>query len=361
MPSTLRRYAVIMAGGAGTRFWPRSRRLLPKQLLPIVSERSMLAETFARACTLVPRERILVVTAAPLARAVRRQIPALPARNLVAEPVGRNTAACIGVAALRIAHEADDAVMLVLPADHMVTNGPRFRRAVRLAGDLAEGGALVTVGIVPTRPETGYGYIEWGRRIPGTRGAAAWAASFTEKPDLRRARRFVAGGRYLWNSGMFAWRARGILEQIDAHLPALGRQLGRLAPALGTRRARRALSRVYPAMPSVSIDRGVLEHARRVAVVRGRFGWSDIGSWAAMEDLWRERRRDGNTVRGRAVSVGARGCVVFAPERLVALCGVEDLVVVDAPDAVLVCHKDRVQDVRLVVREVERQGLRNLL
>jgi mannose-1-phosphate guanylyltransferase len=350
-----------MAGGVGTRFWPRSRRLRPKQLLPIVSRHSMLAQTFARARTLVPRERILVVTGAALADAVRRQLPALPARNLVAEPVGRNTAACIGVAALRIAREASDAVMFVLPADHLVTNGPRFRHALRLAAEVAEGGALVTVGIVPTRPETGYGYVEVGSPIPGWRSGAAWAASFTEKPELRRARRFAASGRYLWNSGIFAWRVDVILGQIAAQLPALGRQLARLKPVVGTVRERRMLARIYPGLPSVSIDRGVLERAGRVAVVRGRFGWSDIGSWAAMESLWRGGRRDGNAVRGRAIAVGARGCVVFAPERVVALCGVEDLVVVDAPDAVLVCRKDRVQDVRLVVREVERRGLRHLL
>jgi mannose-1-phosphate guanylyltransferase len=350
-----------MAGGTGTRFWPRSRRRRPKQFLPIVSSRSMLQETFARARLLVAPDRILVVTAASLAAEVRRQLPALPARNVIAEPVGRNTAACIGVAALRIVREDPDAVMLVFPADHRVTGVPAFRSALRLAADLAGDGGLVAVGIAPLGPESGYGYIELGRVIPGTRGRASWAASFTEKPERRRAERFVASGRYLWNGGIFAWRAQAILGQIDRHLPALGRQLDRLRGALGTSRERAALGRVYPLLPAISIDHGVLERADRIAVVRGHFRWADVGSWAAMEGLWRRDGRDGNAVRGRVVSVGARRCVVFAPERLVALCGVEDVVVIDAPDAVLVCDKNRAQDVRLVVHELERRGLRGLL
>jgi mannose-1-phosphate guanylyltransferase len=319
----------------------------------------MLQETVLRATSLVPLEHVFVVTTAPLVAAVRRQLPGIPRRNIIGEPTGRNTAACIGLAALRIEREDPGGVMVVLPADHLVTGAVAFRQAVRLAIDLACEEHLVTIGIPPTAAETAYGYIEWGTVIGRTKARAAWAASFTEKPTRQRAGRFLASGRYLWNSGIFAWRARTILREIDTHIPALGRQLARLRPAVRSRRERTALARSYRAMPSISIDYGVLERAERVAVVRGRFGWSDVGSWAAMEGLW--RAADGNAVQGTAVAVDARGCVVSAPGRLVALCGVDDLVVVDAPDAVLICHKQRAQDVRLIVQELGRRGLDHLL
>jgi len=355
------RFAVIMAGGTGTRFWPRSRRQRPKQLLPILSARSMLQETAERAKTVVSPERILIVTTVQLVAEVHRQLPWMVPSNVIGEPVGRNTAPCIGLAAVRIEREDPDGVMIVLPADHLVNGLRAFRRAVRLAAKLAEDEHLVTIGIPPTRPETGYGYIKWGRTLPHTAGEAAWATSFTEKPERRRAERLVASGHHLWNSGIFAWRARRILEEIDAHIAPLGRQLARVRPVAGTRRETAVLRRVYPAMPSISIDHGILERADRVTVVRGRFGWSDVGSWAAMEGIWRSAKQDGNAVQGRVVTVDARGCIVSAPERIVALCGVDDLVVVDASDAVLVCHKSRAQDVRLIVSELERLGLGRLL
>jgi len=355
------RFAVVMAGGTGTRFWPRSRRRTPKQLLPIGSARSMLQETVRRARAVAPAERTLVLTTRELAPAVRRQLPDIPPGNVIGEPVGRNTAACIGLGALKVEQVDPEGVMVVLPADHLVEGLPAFRRDVRLALDLAEQGHLVTIGIPPTGPETGYGYIEWRSPLPGTRGRAAWAASFTEKPTRARAARFVASGRYLWNSGIFAWRARRILDEIERFLPALHRCLGRIRPALGGAREQQALRRHYARLPSVSIDYGILERVERVAVVRGRFRWSDLGSWAAMEALWRDGDADGNAVEGPVVAVGARGCVVSARDRLVALCGVDDLVVVEAADAVLVCHKSRAQDVRLIVREIERRRLDHLL
>jgi mannose-1-phosphate guanylyltransferase len=262
---------------------------------------------------------------------------------------------------VQIEREDPDGVMIVLPADHLVNGLPAFRRAVRLAAKLADDEYLVTIGIPPTRPETGYGYIKWGRTLPHTVREAARASNFTEKPERRCAERLVASGHYLWNSGIFAWRARRILEEIDAHIPPLGRQLARVRAVAGTRRETAVLRRVYPAMPSISIDRGILERADRVTVVRGRFGWSDVGSWAAMEGIWRSTKQDGNAVQGRVVTVDAHGCIVSAPERIVALCGVDDLVVVDASDAVLVCHKSRAQDIRLIVRELERRGLNRLL
>jgi mannose-1-phosphate guanylyltransferase len=353
------RFAVVMAGGTGTRFWPWSRRQNPKQLLPIAGTRSMLQETVRRARAIAPPARTFVVTTAALVRQVRRQLPDVPARNIIGEPVGRNTAACIGLAAMHVERAQPGGVMVVLPADHLVRDLPAFHRALRAAVDLASQDQLVTIGIEPDRPETGYGYIRWGRPIPGTRGQAAWAADFTEKPTRERAARFLASKRYLWNSGIFAWSARRILEEIARHIPDLGRRLEKLRPVIGRRAEAGVLARHYRAMPAISVDYGILERAARVAVVRGRFRWSDLGSWAAMEDLWSHDGR--NAVRGRALAVASRGCVVSAPDRVVALLGVENLVVVETPDAVLVCDKGRAQDVRLLVDEIERQGLDGLL
>jgi mannose-1-phosphate guanylyltransferase len=321
----------------------------------------MLQETVRRVRSVATPARTLVLTTEELAPAVRRQLPELPAQNVIGEPVGRNTAACIGLAAAKVAQQDPDGIMVVLPADHLVGDLPVFRRAVRLAAALAAQEHLVTIGIQPSRPETGYGYIEWGTALRGTRGQAAWAASFTEKPTPPRAQRFVASGRYLWNSGIFAWRARRILQEITRFLPALDRCLDKIRPALGTTREKAVLRRHYPGLPSVSIDYGILERVERVAVVRGRFRWSDLGSWAAMEELWHGAGGDGNALEGPVVAIGTHGCVVSARERLVALCGVDDLVVVEAPDAVLVCHKSRAQDVRLVVQELERRRLGHLL
>jgi mannose-1-phosphate guanylyltransferase len=244
--------------------------------------------------------------------------------------------------------------MVVVPSDHVIGDLPRFRRTMTRALDLAtRTDALVTLGIRPTRAETGYGYIRPGRRIAGVPGAAAWVDAFIEKPNLRRARRLVASGRALWNSGMFVWRVDRILAELERVLPDVMRVL---TPAVRTG-SRAALARAYRRLPVVSIDAGVMERARQVAVVRATFPWSDIGSWAAVGDLWRRPGHDNNAVRGRAVLLDSRGCVVDSPQRLVALLGVDDLVVVDTPDALLICRKDRAQDVRRVVEALERQGL----
>lgn len=339
-----------MAGGSGTRFWPRSRRRVPKQLLSIVGARTMLQETVARLSPPVARERVLIVTGRAHAAAVRAQLPGLGTRILV-EPEGRNTGAAIALAALRLPPEG---VMAVLPADHAIGDVSAFRADLALALDLAERtGALVTLGLRPTHPETGYGYIAAGPTVRGTRGRAAWVARFIEKPDRARAEALIAQRGVLWNAGIFAWRTAAILDALRTHVPEV---LGPLEAAVA-RGGARALAAVYRRLPAVSIDTGVLERAGRVAVVRARFAWSDVGSWAAVEALWRTPGNGRNAVRGQALPIDSTGCVVDSPRRLVALLGVDDLVVVDTPDAVLVCRKDRAQDVRLVVDELRRRGL----
>ncbi len=347
------RYAVVMAGGSGTRFWPRSRTRTPKQLLPILGPRSMLVETVARLTPLISRARILVVTARTQAAAVRRELPGI---DLLIEPRGRNTAPAIALAALALQRRDPTAVMAVLPADHAIGDRAAFRADLRLAFDTAErGDALVTFGIEPTRVETGYGYIRPGPRLPGAGGRVARVDRFIEKPERARAAALLREGRVLWNAGIFTWRVESILAALRAHLPDV---LGPLAAAIG--RGPRALAAAYRRLPSVSIDTGVLEHARGAVVMRARFPWSDVGSWAALEPLWAAGNGT-NAVRGRALPVDSHGCVVDSPARLIALLGVDDLVVVDSPDAVLVCRKDRAQDVRVVVDELRRRGLRRYL
>ncbi len=346
-----------MAGGSGTRFWPRSRTRVPKQLLPILGGRSMLQQTVMRVTPPLARDRVMVVTGRAQARGVRAQLPRLAAGAVLVEPEARNTAAAIALAALNLIRTCPNAVMAVLPADHAIGNVAAFRTDLVAALDLAERtGALVTLGLPPTRAESGYGYIRPGRAIGGRRGRAAWVEAFIEKPAPRRAAALLAAGRVLWNSGIFAWRAAAIVEELRAQLPEV---LEPLAAAVG--RGPAALAAAYRRLPAVSIDRGVLERAAHVAVIRARFAWSDVGSWSALEPFWSVRRNGGNAVSGRAVAIDSRGCVVDSPRRLVALLGVEDLVVVDTADALLVCRKDRAQDVRLVVDELRRRGLRRYL
>ena len=306
-----------MAGGSGTRFWPRSRRLLPKQLLPVLGSRSLLQETVERLRGLVPPSQILIVTHQDHASAVRRQLPTLPRRNILSEPIARNTAPCLALAALEIERRAPGATFVSVPADHAIADAREFRATLleALAWAAAEPVA-VTIGIRPTAPETGYGYIQLGSRLAGR---TARVRAFVEKPNTARARKFVSSGTYLWNSGMFAWRTATILELLDRLLRQVTQPL-RAALAKPARARPRALARAYGRVPSISIDYGVMEHARDVLVVAGDFGWSDVGSWAALAAL------DGPAgSRGHVVPVDAKGTVVFGDGRLVAVVGVEDV------------------------------------
>lgn len=320
----------------------------------------MLQETVARLPPLVAASQVMVVTGRLHAPAVRRQLRgSVSSDRILVEPLGRNTAAAIALAAVWLREHDPRATFAVLPADHAIPDPRRFRAELRVAFEVAEStGALVTLGITPTHPETGYGYIAAGGRLGRRRGARVrWVERFVEKPDRRKAERLLARGGVYWNAGIFVWTVAAILDALRAFVPEV---LGPLEDAM-RRGGAAALARAYREVPSVSIDVGVLERAPRVAVVPARFAWSDVGSWAAVEPLWRNGRGDPNAVRGHAVAVDSRGCVVDSPGRLVALLGVDDLVVVDTPDALLVCRKDRAQDVRLVVSEIERRKLQRHL
>lgn len=365
LPAPSNVHAVILAGGSGTRFWPASRRLRPKQLLPLGpgSSESLIRATVRRLEQMVPPERTLIATGAHLVEATRRELPWLPESSFLAEPRARNTAPCIAWATQRIARRDPDALVMVLPSDQHAGDEARFREVLQRALAAAEAGPITTVGIVPTRPETGYGYIEVGdARAPGLHRVVR----FVEKPDAPTAREYLASGRYLWNSGMFFFRAREMLRAVRQHLPKLADELERLEAATEAQ-SRTAVEDFFESVESVSIDYGVMEREGELDVVSGDFGWSDLGSW---ESAWEVAPKDpsGNVAPEGSVLVSARNNLVAdltsaggAGKKIVALVGVEDLCVVETDDALLVMRRERSQDVREVVAELERRRSRDRL
>lgn len=351
-------FAVIMAGGKGARFWPRSREKAPKHLLDIASERTMLRETVDRIRPLVPADRTLIVTGRSHAAEVIRQLPEIPPENILIEPVGRNTAPCIGLAALHILRRVPDAVMLVLPSDHRIGDEAAFRRILEAAAAAAlQGRSLVTIGIRPTGPETGYGYIEQGERFSAAGAEAIYRVrSIREKPPREEAERLLAQGGFSWNSGMFVWRTSTIVDAIGRFLPDLQQGLLQIREALGTDREAAVVSAVYSGLRAISIDYGVMEKAREVLIIPGDFGWSDLGSWDALWEV-SEKDENGNAVRGEFIGIDAGNSLIHSSGKLIALVGVDDLLVVETHDALLICRRGRSQEVREIVETLEKKGL----
>lgn len=351
-------YSVILAGGSGTRFWPLSRRARPKQFLPLASSSPLLVDTARRAFASSSPGHTLVSCGEAHAAAVRRLLKSIPASNILIEPLARNTAPAIGLAATHVSARSPEAVMQVLPADHAILDQRRFTASLTRAARLAERGLLVTLGIRPSRPETGYGYIELGE---GMEDEAFRVKSFVEKPDLGTAERYLESGQFLWNAGIFIFRADAILEAIAAHLPDLSAALERISSQIGKPGYRRAVAREFKRLPSLSIDYGVMEKAANLAVVRGDFGWSDLGSFASLADVRRADER-GNVVSGEVgAMVDCDNCVIFAGKRPLALAGLSQMVVIDAGDVVLVASKRDSQKVRQLVQAFEERGLRRYL
>lgn len=357
-------YAVVMAGGAGTRFWPESRRALPKQLMKLVGDQTMLQLAVARLDGLVPSEGVYVLTNEALTAEASAQLPQVPAANIIGEPVGRDTAACIGLGALVVRRQDLDGIMVVITADHLIRADDEFRRDAALAVELAqEPGMIVTFGIRPTEAATVYGYIERGELLREEPASGPQAPirvyrvkQFREKPDRGAAQRYLDSGQFYWNSGMFVWRAQTILDSLRESTPTLHEALEGLEPALGTPGQQEAIARAYAGLDKVSIDYAVMEQARKVSVVEATFDWDDVGSWLSMERL-QGQDENGNTVRGRHVGLDTTGSVVWAgPDHLVATIGVQDLVVVHTDDATLVCHRDRVDDIKRIVQDMETGG-----
>ncbi len=352
-------HAVIMAGGAGTRFWPASRAKTPKQLLPLGADpvEPLLAATVRRLAPLIPPARVTVVTGTPLIDATARILPAVPRAQLLAEPAARNTAPCVGWATATLLRKDPEAVLVVLPSDHYIPDEPGFLRVVERAFEGARTGHITTIGIVPTRPETGYGYIEVGGAL---KGDLHEVTRFVEKPNHERAVEFLRGGKHLWNAGMFFFEARAMMRAIQTHMPDLYRGLMAIEEGAAKGAEAEVLAKVFPTLPSISIDNGVMEKATGLAVVKGDFGWNDVGSW---ESAWELAAKDGNgnALPAGAIAVDARGNYVCdrttsGAKRVFALVGVEDLVVVETDDAVLVIPRARAQDVRAVVDELKKRG-----
>jgi len=360
-------HPIIMAGGSGTRFWPLSRKSRPKQFLALAGDGPLLASTIGRLPPLAKPKETYVVCGPQHAAAARRMLPQLPKENFIVEPCARNTAPCVGLAAIHVAAKDPAGIVAMLPADHHIAKPPAFRDALAAGAQLAERGAIATIGIQPTRPETGYGYLKLGPRLAARGGKgkgrlhAYKVERFVEKPDVVTAARYLADGGYLWNSGIFVFRADVILEEIRRAMPVLGEQLDAIRRSLGTPQYARTLRRVFPDCPSISIDYGVMEKSERIAVVPASFGWSDVGSFAALPDV-RATDHLGNVTDGDAIVIDGRNNVVIATkQRPVAVVGIDDVVVVDAGDAVLVCRRERAQDVRKAVEELSRRGREDVL
>jgi mannose-1-phosphate guanylyltransferase len=351
-------WAVIMAGGAGTRFWPASRQRRPKQLLPLGgADEPLLGATVRRLAPLVTEDRVVVVTGEHLADATARAVPGVPRAQILCEPAPRNTAPCIAWANAFIQKLDADAIVAVLPSDHFIGDEPAFRATLERSIASAANGRVTTIGIVPTRPETGYGYIELGEALADdSRTGARAVARFVEKPDRARAEQFVSGKKHLWNAGMFFFRAGDMKALVEQHLPELAKGVAAID-------AGGSLRDIFPKLPSISIDHGVMEKAAGLAVVPGDFGWNDVGSWQSAWELG-EHDASGNAVTPGSIAIDARNNLALSlgeKKKVIALVGVGDLVVVDTDDAILVIPRERAQDVRLVVEALKAAGRNELL
>ncbi len=351
-------YGLILAGGRGTRFWPRSRKRTAKQVLNVVGEDSLIQATVERLAPVIPPERIWILTNSHLLKTIARQLPAVPKRQIIAEPAQRNTAPAIGLAAHMIRSKDPDAVMGVFPSDHVVGKPAVYRTLLNQAFKSAAEGHLMVAGIQPRWPETGYGYVEFPRDAkPGER---APVKRFHEKPDLKKARHYVAAGNYYWNSGMFFWRCDALLDQLRQHLPKTATILAALPP-YGSRVFREKLVQAFPLCENISIDFAVLEKAKSVSGIPAPdFGWNDVGSWNAVYELL-HRDECGNVGTDDSVCLDSHNNFVDARGKMVALVGVKDLIVVDTPDALLVASRDRAQQVGDVVKALERAKREDLL
>lgn len=353
-------HAMIMAGGGGTRFWPRSRQQRPKQFLALGGERTLLQQAMDRIEGLLPAERTWVITGHAYQSETNRQLPQLPVDHIVGEPCGRDTAPCIGLGAALIARRDADAVMLVTPADHVIEPVREFERAARVAGQMAEENptALITLGIPPTFPSTGYGYIHRGAEIGQRQGVSIFRVQrFEEKPPADRAERFVTSGEYYWNSGIFAWRVAAVLEELRRQQPKLYDAVRRIADAWDTPRGADVLRQHYETLPKLSIDYAVMEHAREVLMVKAPYRWDDVGSWLALERM-NPQDADHNTVLAMHCGLKTKHCILVGDAgRLITTIGVENLVIVQDGDATLIADRRDEGTVKQLVELLKKKGL----
>jgi len=353
-------FAVIMAGGSGTRFWPLSREKMPKQLLKIGSADTLIQQTVSRVLPIIRREDIFVVTNQALADDINIQLSTKFGEawdmNFILEPEAKNTAPALGLAALHLNRIDPEGIMVVFSADHSIRKADEFLSLLRKAGDAAANNYLVTLGITPDRPETGYGYIKAGERcreITDDNGVCRVEA-FVEKPNIEIAKEYLKHGQYYWNSGIFIWKTSTLLEEIKKQAPSLDAGLIEIQKSIGTDQETEVIARVFKKLESISIDYAVMEKTDRAAVIPADIGWSDVGSWTALDDV-SEHDASGNIVSGNVIDIDSHDSIIYAEKRLVATIGLKDAVVVDTPDATLVCSKERAQDVKKVVEELKKR------
>ena len=360
---------VIPAGGGGTRLWPRSRRETPKQFLDIVSERTMLQETTDRVKGLVPPERLYVITNARHAGAVRAQLRGVPPGNVVGEPEGRDSAPAIGLmAAILEKTQGPETIMATLPADHVILHEAKFRDILRTASDVAADGYLVTLGIPPTGPDVGFGYIQSGETLREQTevGVPVYLVrQFQEKPSREVAEEYLRDGGYYWNAGMFIASVKTLRDLYKTHLPQMEEGFAKIVAALGTDAFEATLAAVFPTLEKVSVDYGIAEKADRVAVIPADIGWNDVGSWERLAEVLeaggKHDAETGNVVIGQHLGVDTHGALIYSPDRLVATIGLDDIIVIDTPDAILICPKSRSEDVKKIVEELKARGRHHLL
>jgi len=351
-------YAVIMAGGVGSRFWPKSREKQPKQLLKIFGESTMIQSTAARLNGLIKNENIFVITNQIQKVEIIKQLPFVPNENIIAEPFGKNTAAAIGLASVIINHKDKEAITLVLPADHLINDVAKFHETINSASNfINENDGLITFGIVPTRPETGYGYIQIDDQISDKN--IFRVKTFAEKPNYTTAERFIESGDFFWNSGMFIWKTKTILQEINNLMPELDEGLNTIAKGVETKSFEKTLAHVYGQLKSISIDYGIMEKSKQVFLMKSNFDWSDVGSWEEVY-LKSDKNDSGMVEQGEIFSVKSLNSYV-STKKFTAVVGVQNLIVIETDDAILVCDRKKAQDVKLVVDYLKLNKKLNLL
>jgi mannose-1-phosphate guanylyltransferase len=344
-------FALIMAGGVGSRFWPRSKEKTPKQLLKIFGDNTMIQDTVARLNGVIPNENIFVITNKVQREEIINQLPGVPQENILEEPFGRNTAACVGLASIMIEEKSKDALTIVLPADHIIRDKVSFHNTLKSAAKFAdESKGLVTIGIIPTRPETGYGYIQIDDNIVFDN--IHKVLTFAEKPNYATAVRFLESGDFLWNSGMFIWRTDSILEEIRKYMPELFEGLETIKQSIRTPNFEEVLRHVYGQLKNISIDYGIMEKSQKVFLTKGDFSWSDVGSWEEVYQL-SEKSEDGNAIIGKVFTDMTSESYIYSPDKFTAVIGAENFIVINTDDALLICRRDKAQDVKKIIEHLK--------
>lgn len=354
-----RNYCLIMAGGSGTRFWPRSRVAKPKQYLSLFGEQSLIQESVSRFANFIPEESIYVVSAKSQQSVLESQTTNLPKENLIFEPVGKNTLPAIGLAALFIAEKDPDGIMIVSPSDHLIQNDQLFRQCIESAALIAEKkDGIVTIGITPKYPATGYGYVQTNEEIQIGQSIKSYSVSrFVEKPNVDVASGYLKQGGFFWNSGIFVFKVSVLLNSVKKFSPALYTDLLRIKEHIGKNSYEPSLDRIYREVESISIDYGILEKANNVFLVQGDFVWNDLGSWEEVYKYDQNKDENQNATTGEVVLIDTKNSYVYAPNSLVAVVGLEDVIVVQEGDTILVCKRDRAEEIKQVVGEITKRKL----